>query len=374
MADYDSGEVTDREKSAAQRQKEIANYNKNTLNDVAQYNRDTAKNIADWSMGQQNQISNANAANTNEIAQYNALATIGEMQRNLGNYDFADRQNAALRDTQFKQASRKSEAERFEAQRNLRNAALGLFGSMNQAMNGSTTGNAMSMLRDRNDADNSTYWQNLQDNYNSIQNAYNESVNQNNVARRDAAINAIKAIHDIQGDLSSNLNNIQDDFLANITNIRGDLLTNLGNNWGDLYANRRNLRGDLAANLNNINPSLYKNPNEKMADGLDAFNVPSGGYQIPGSIGSIPELNATLTGGAGGGVGGGTIYRAPWGNSVISGYERQANDALNGVAENRSRLLDYIMPENAEQDVVGRRNRLTGNSYFDRLVNGYNNR
>lgn len=165
MADYDSGEITERERLAAERQKEIASFN--------------------------------------------AQAVRNQLSRQLANYDQANQQNAALRDVEKKQASRKAEADRFEAQRNLRNAALGLFGSMgNQAMNSSTVGNTMSMLRDRNDADNSTYWQQLQENWNQYDNAYNEAYNQNQVAKNDATTNATKALQDIESDLSANLSNI----------------------------------------------------------------------------------------------------------------------------------------------------------------------
>lgn len=169
MADYDSGEITERERLAAQRQKEIAEFNRNSISDP----------------------------------------TYGQLANQLANYDQANRQNAALRDVQFRQSGRKAEADRFEANRNLQNAALGLFGSLgNQAMNSSTLGNTMSMLRDRNDADNSTYWQQLTENRNAVQNAYDESYNQNQVAKNDVITNAAKAIRDIESDLAANLSNI----------------------------------------------------------------------------------------------------------------------------------------------------------------------
>lgn len=359
MADYDAGETTDREELAAERQKKIATYNDNTLKDTAKYNRETAKNVASWSSGMQNKLAGKNAAQTTEVAEYNANATKGQLDRQLANYDFANRQNASLRDTQFKQASRKSEAERFEAQRQLQNAATGLFGTMNQAMNGSTIGNTMRMLENRNDADNSTYWQNLQDNRNAIQNAYDESYNQNQVAKRDAAINALKALQDIQGDLSSNLGNIQSDLFANLTNIRSDLLTNIGNNYGDLYANRRNLQGDLAANLNNINPSLYEDPTN--------IDVPSTGYEIPDSWSRI----STMQDGSGG-MTKNPIYKAPGSNTAIKALENATTNAMNNVAQHNATLLNYIMPANAEQNVRNRRNTLRGNDYFSRLINGFN--
>lgn len=165
MADYDAGEITDRERLAADRQK--------------------------------------------VISRYNALAVKNQLASQMENYDKADQQNAGLRDVQLKQLARKNETDRFEAQRQLQNATIGLLGSMgNQAMNSSAVGNTMSMLRNRNDSDNNTYWQQLMDNQNQVYNAYNESLNQNNNARRDALANATKAIQDIENDLSANLNNI----------------------------------------------------------------------------------------------------------------------------------------------------------------------
>lgn len=348
MANYDKGEVTDREKAAAKRQKEIANYNANTINGVNTYNANTAGNLANWSANQQSEIARRNSDQTSRIAEYNANATKSQLDQQIANYDFANRQNASLRDTQFKQASRKSEAERFEAERQLQNAALGLFGTMNQAMNGSTIGNTMRMLENRNDADNSTYWQNLQDNRNAIQNAYDESYNQNQVAKRDAAINGIKALKDIQGDLASNLNNINNEWLNNLVNIRSDWFSTLGNLNGDYYTNIRNLRGDLAANLNNINPNVYKAP----AD----VAIPSSGYVIPDWANSMSN----------------PYYRAPGSNGAITNLQNQVQTQLNNTKEHNATLLDYIMPANAEQNVRGRRNTLRGNDYFSRLINGFN--
>lgn len=369
MANYDKSELTTREKKAGKNQAALAGYSDNTLKDVAKYNRESAENISDWNESQQKGISKNNAKNTTNIAKYNAKATANQLGQQIANYDFANRQNAAMRDTQFKQASRKSEAERFEAQRNLQNAALGLFGTMNQGMNGSTVGNTMYMLNNRNDAENSTYWQNLQDNRNAIQNAYDESYNQNQVAKRDAAVNALKSIRDIDSDLSSNLNNIQNDLFSNLTNIRGDLMTNLSNNYGDLYANRRNLRADTAANLSNINPALYVNPAKKLPTLGKDISVPSSGYKVSktsgqGRIGSIMDGNGKLMNDV--------IYTAPGSNSTMRRYENSTQALLNGINENRAKLLDYIMPANAEQNVRYRRNVLRGNDYFSQLVNGFN--
>ena len=164
MADYDAGEVTDRERQASENQTAIS--------------RQNARDV-------QNQLS-----------------------RQLANYDFADAQNRALANTQLRQNSRKTSADRFEAQRDLQNSALGLLGSMGSAMNGSTTGNFMRMLESRNDKENNTYWAQHQVNQDSVENAYQDSVNQNRVARRDAMQSAEKSVKDIENDWRANMNNI----------------------------------------------------------------------------------------------------------------------------------------------------------------------
>lgn len=531
MADYDynAGDVTDRERSAAAKQKQLNTYNKKTINELtnynagtintlrdynkatannlanfnsntadslakynkatadklrdynkatanstakyntatenrlSDYNKKTARTLADYNSGIQTKLAKKNASAANDTALYNANSVKNQVNQQLDNYNFANRQNASLRDVEFKQASRKAEADRFEAQRNLRNAALGLLGSMNQAMNGSTIGNAMSMFSDRNDSENSVYWQQLQDNRNAIQNAYDESYNQNQVAKRDAVINARKAIRDIQSDLSSNLNNIQGDLISSLGNIRTDLLSTLANTQKDLYANKRNIENDrynsvrgidsdwynnvrevggdlyntlngiqadryssinnvegdwynnwnniqadafsnlrnleanLAANLNNINPNLYQAPGlvggESSRSGgpgsgtygsainrapapvagaitsnakLPNYTIPAEAYNsialsdfaIPSDLKTIAELEN------------GTIYKKPGTNAALNNIYNYI-DSKN-IAEHNARLLDYIMPANAEQTVIPRRNTLRGNDYYSRLINGFN--
>ena len=164
MADYDAGEVTDRERLAAEHQTATSRQN---VRDVR-----------------------------------------NQLDRQLGNYDLADIQNRNLAEVQRQQNSRKTSADRFEAQRDLQNAAIGLLGSMGGAMNGSSLGNLMTMLRDRNDKENSTYWAQHQVNQDQVDNALQDSLNQNEIARRDAMQSAEKAVRDIEGDWRANMNNI----------------------------------------------------------------------------------------------------------------------------------------------------------------------
>lgn len=164
MADYDNMELTEREKTAAK--------------------------------------------NQTSISQQNIRDVKNQLARQLSNYDFADAQNRALANTQLNQNSRKTSADRFEAQRDLQASALGLMSSLGSAMNGSATGNLMRMLENRNDKENNTYWAQHQVNQEQVENTYNDSLNQNNVARRDAMQSAEKSIRDIESDWRANMNNI----------------------------------------------------------------------------------------------------------------------------------------------------------------------
>lgn len=148
------------------------------------------------------------AANQTDLARANKHSVWRQLSRQLATYDYADAQNRALADAQRMQNSRKNDSDRFEAQRDLQSAALGLLGSMGTAMNGSATGNLMRMLESRNDKENNSYLSQLQQNQDAVENAYQEALNQNNVNRLDVRSSADKATDDIQSDWYANLNNI----------------------------------------------------------------------------------------------------------------------------------------------------------------------
>lgn len=162
------------------------------------------------------------AANQTAIAKQNVKDVQAQLARQLANYDLADSQNKALWQTQLKQNSRKTSEDRFEAQRDLQSAALGLLASMGLAMNGSATGNFMNMMRTRNDKDNNTFWAQHQVNQDQATNTYNDSLNQNVVARRDAMQSAEKAIRDITADWMANMNNINPELYKAQTSVGGD--------------------------------------------------------------------------------------------------------------------------------------------------------
>lgn len=162
------------------------------------------------------------AANQTAIAKQNVKDVQAQLARQLANYDLADAQNKALWQTQLQQNSRKTSEDRFEAQRDLQSAALGLLASMGLAMNGSATGNFMNMLRTRNDKDNNTFWAQHQVNQDQATNTYNDSLNQNVVARKDAMQSAEKAIRDITADWMANMNNINPELYKAQTSVGGD--------------------------------------------------------------------------------------------------------------------------------------------------------
>ena len=223
MADYDAGEITDREQQAANNQTSIS-----------------AQNVRDV----QNQLN-----------------------RQLANYDFADAQNRALADTQLKQNSRKTNADRFEAQRDLQAATLGLLGSMGSAMNGSSTGNLMRMLESRNDKENNTYWAQHQVNQDAVENAYQDSLNQNRVARRDAMQSAEKSIRDIESDWAANLNNINPN-LFQMGAVNSDPALTSGTAWDEGKSQQ-----------NNAQLSGYVIP-----DNMSANRTPTGARQPTNSM------------------------------------------------------------------------------------------
>lgn len=237
MANYDKAELTDREKLAGKNQTAISRQN---IKDV------------------QNQL-----------------------KRQLANYDFADRQNRALADTQLRQNSRKTSADRFEAQRDLQAASLGLLGSMGTAMNGSSTGNFMDMLRSRNDKENNTYWAQHQTNQDSVENAYDDSLNQNNVARRDAMQSAEKAIRDIEGDWRANMNNINPKlFPGGSGAVGGDKKLASGTAWTPNNVKRNNsaISGYVIPDNRGIGslPTGGRNPSQSMNVGAVRNRVRGG--------------------------------------------------------------------------------------------------
>ena len=202
----------------AYQEQQKADYEARLAQQQADYDAQVAQQQAEYEAKQKEEEEKRQAreqqaaANQTATSVQNVKDVQHQLERQLENYDLADQQNRALADVQLRQNSAKDSADRFEAQRDLQSAALGLFGSMgSNAMNSSTLGNLMNMLGQRNDKENNTFWAQHQVNQNAVENAYQDSYNQNVIARRDAMQNAEKAIRDIEGDWRASLNNINPD-------------------------------------------------------------------------------------------------------------------------------------------------------------------
>lgn len=248
MADYDNGDITPRERKASENQTTLSEQN---VRDV------------------QNQL-----------------------KRQLSNYDFADAQNRALADTQLRQNSRKTSADRFEAQRDLQAATLGLLGTMGSAMNGSTTGNLMDMLRSRNDKENNTYWAQHQVNQDAVENAYNDSLNQNNVARRDAMQSAEKAIRDITNDWRANMNNINPNLFP-AAGTSGSM--NGTANASNAISGNAALSPDTAWNEDKVKRNNSVISGYTIPDNLGRTNFPTG-ERVPAQSRNIGAIRNTVRG------------------------------------------------------------------------------
>lgn len=170
MADYDNAEVTERERNAA--------------------------------------------GNLSTLAGFNADSTRNQLSQILQNYDQADQQNRSLADVQRNQNSRKASSERFGANKKLQTTTSGLLGTIGNALNGSALYGLLDMLETRKDLDNNEVWQALTQNQNAVENAYQESLNQNALSRNEAATNAEFGLRGIEADTAAQLNNINPSLFA----------------------------------------------------------------------------------------------------------------------------------------------------------------
>lgn len=162
------------------------------------------------------------AENQNALAKMNIQDLQNQLNRQLDIYNQADAQNKRLADAERNQASRKAESDRFDAQRNLQAASLSLFGDMGQAMNGSATGNLMRMLENRNDLEDNAQLSQLLSNWEQTNNQYNDTLNQNRIARMEAMANAEKAINDATRNWMAALNNIDPSLFPKDGPVNGD--------------------------------------------------------------------------------------------------------------------------------------------------------
>lgn len=147
----------------------------------------------------------------NEISDWNRETVNKNLASMNEAYDAADRQNKELLDTERMQNRQKVEADRFQAQRNLQNAARSLVNSVGNGLNSSAAGNIRNLLMDQQDASNVDYWTTLRQNQNAVENAYREAVNQNYLNRLEAGVNAEVAKRDIEANQSAQLQNLNPD-------------------------------------------------------------------------------------------------------------------------------------------------------------------
>lgn len=183
----------------------------------------------DYEAGEVSEREQQTANNLNSIAQYNAQSTKNQLSQLLGNYDLADQQNKRLADVEQKQNSRKAANERFAANKKLQAAVTGLTGTMGNALAGSGTENLLNMVNTRTDLDNGDAWNTLQQNQNTVTNAYNESLNSNVLSRNDAAINAEYGLRTIESDTAAQLNNVNPNlYVAPGEGTEGESATNVG--------------------------------------------------------------------------------------------------------------------------------------------------
>ena len=162
------------------------------------------------------------AKNQNALAKMNIQDLQNQLNRQLDIYNQADTQNKRLADAERAQASRKAESDRFDAQRNLQAASLALLGDMGQAMNGSATGNLMRMLENRNDLEDNAQLSQLLSNWEQTNNQYNDTLNQNRIARMEAMANTEKAINDATRNWMAALNNIDPSLFPKSGYVNGD--------------------------------------------------------------------------------------------------------------------------------------------------------
>lgn len=151
------------------------------------------------------------AERVNAISDWNRESANIGLEWNNALFDAADKQNKALLDTQAKQYRQKADTDRFQAQRNLLNATRGLNNTVGNGLTGSAAFNIANLAAGQQDANNVDYWNTLKQNLNTIDNAYQESLNQNYINRAKEAIDTELAKRDIEGNQAAARNNISQD-------------------------------------------------------------------------------------------------------------------------------------------------------------------
>lgn len=150
----------------------------------------------------------ASADNLLLIAAANAAAAIAQYDQAMASYAQADAQNAQLAKIEKQQHSKTTASDRFAQLKKLQSSTSGITAAAGNALQGSQTGNMISMLRGRGDLDSTEALDALTLNYNAVSNALDESLNTNAIARNDAASAAEAALREIESDTAAQLNNL----------------------------------------------------------------------------------------------------------------------------------------------------------------------
>lgn len=162
------------------------------------------------------------ASNLNEIYAYNQDTLNKQLRGKLKNYDLADEQNKKLLADQRTQYSRDTDVDRFQANRNLQTAARTAMNSLGYGLNGSQAQNVANAFSSQQDEDNVKYWDALRQSFNTADNAYQESLNSNNVGRVDATISAEAEKRDMEANQAAALNNLGAEYYRSPSDISSD--------------------------------------------------------------------------------------------------------------------------------------------------------
>lgn len=150
-------------------------------------------------------------ANLGGVAGFNAGTVLGTYDNTMDMYDVSDQQNKNLRDTQIKQARRKSGTDWFRQYKDLQTVTDNILDAAGKALLGSFSYDLNDLIADEDDAIDAETLETMRDNINSIDNSYFESLASLNNSRNDMAVNTEQALRELGADYVAQLNNIHPD-------------------------------------------------------------------------------------------------------------------------------------------------------------------
>ncbi len=184
------------------------------------------------------------AANLGKIAGFNAQTAKDQLADSLRGFDMSDKQNRSLAGVQKVQNSRKGASDRFAQAKKMQASVASMRNAAGNALQGSGTYGIIDMIRGRTDLDNNEVWSILHQNQNAVQNALDESLNANVLARNDARAATAASLRGIEADTAAQLNNIDPSlFVAPGTGTASFGSGAVGANTADTPANRATMSG-----------------------------------------------------------------------------------------------------------------------------------